>query len=113
MNTAARAGLAAWIHRISGLGLAVFVPLHLAVLSSAVHGAPALDQALAVARSSQLQWAEWILYSLFFIHLIFGVRVMLIEFDARHSRVRLRLNWIFPGLLAGVALATIALFVGR
>lgn len=113
MNTGARASLAGWIHRIAGLGLALFVPLHLAVLGSAVRGEPALAQALAIARLPALMWAEWVLYSLFFIHLIFGIRVLLIESDARKSRVRLRLNWIIPGLLSGIALGTIALFVGR
>ncbi|MGH1358460.1 MAG: succinate dehydrogenase [Burkholderiaceae bacterium] len=101
------------VHRVSGIGLALFVPLHLMIFSRAVHSEQALGSALALARLPGLKAAEWCLLALLFAHLFFGVRVLLIEFDASRSIVNLRTSWVLPGLLLSVVFASIALFVGR
>lgn len=101
------------MHRLSGVGLAVFVPLHLVIFSRALRSDHALESALAVARMPGMKLAEWCLFLLLSVHVIFGVRVMLIEFDASRSRVNLRPGWVVPGLLLSLLIASIALFVGR
>jgi fumarate reductase subunit D len=93
---------AAWLlHRLSGLALALFLPLHFTLLSQALHGAQGLDRALAFTDSPWVKAAEWGLVTLLALHLTGGLRLLLIEFRPWAGP---RLNWISAG--AGVAVAT-------
>jgi fumarate reductase subunit D len=71
--------IAALIHRLSGVGLAVFLPFHFLVLGFALKGELALDGFLAWTRQPLVKLAEAGLVFLLAIHLLGGVRVMLIE----------------------------------
>ncbi|APR38078.1 succinate dehydrogenase, cytochrome b556 subunit [Paraburkholderia sp. SOS3] len=68
------------VHRLSGLALAVFLPMHFWALGTALHGAAAFDSFLAVTRQPAFVFAEWGLVTLLAAHLIGGVRVLLIEY---------------------------------
>ena len=95
---------AAWwaflLHRLSGLALAVFLPLHFWALGRALHGAAALDGFLHFADRGLFKFAEWGLVVLLSLHLGGGLRLLLIEFG---SATDLRKNWIAGA--AGFALA--------
>ncbi|MEZ5660265.1 MAG: succinate dehydrogenase [Burkholderiaceae bacterium] len=95
-------------HRLSGLALAAFVPLHFLLLGEALNGAQALQGWLHWAERGWVKLAEWGLVSFLVLHLIFGLRILAIEFGPRQAPVNLRLGWILPGLV--VALIIGALF---
>lgn len=100
----ARAHPAYWaflMHRLSGLGLAAFLPLHFWALGQALHGAAALDGFLRFADQGLFKFAEWGLVVLLALHLMGGVRLLLIEFGSASG---LRKNWIAGA--AGFAAAT-------
>ena len=90
----ARAHPAYWaflLHRLSGLGLAAFLPLHFWALGQALQGAAALDGFLRLADHGLFKFAEWGLVVLLALHMMGGVRLLLIEFGSASG---LRKNWI-------------------
>ncbi len=95
-----------WLHRVSGLLLAVFLPLHLSLLGQALHGEAALDGFLQFTDNPLVKVAEWGLVTLLALHLTGGLRLLLIEFGSGSG---LRKNWIAGGLglatAAGLAFA--------
>jgi fumarate reductase subunit D len=68
------------VHRLSGLGLALFLPVHFTLLARALDGDAALDAALRLTESPLVKFAEWGLVVLLSLHLMGGVRLLLIEF---------------------------------
>ena len=94
------------MHRLSGLGLAAFLPLHFWALGQALHGAAALDVFLRFADQSLFKFAEWGLVVLLALHMMGGVRLLLIEFGSASG---LRKNWIAGAIgfaaAAGMAFA--------
>jgi fumarate reductase subunit D len=68
------------LHRLSGLALALFLPLHFWLLGSALEGAAALDARLAWTAQPLVQAAEWGLVSALALHLMAGLRILAIEF---------------------------------
>lgn len=67
-------------HRISGVALALFLPLHFLALGLAIEGEAALDGFLALADNPLVKVAEWGLVVLLSVHLAAGLRVMVLEF---------------------------------
>lgn len=72
--------LAFVVHRVSGLLLALFLPLHFWALGQAITGAAALDGFLAWADRPLVKVAETGLVVLLAAHLAGGVRLLAIEF---------------------------------
>jgi fumarate reductase subunit D len=68
------------IHRVSGLALALFLPLHFWALGLALQGETALDSFLSVTDNAVFKIGEWTLVVLLAAHLVGGVRLLLIEF---------------------------------
>lgn len=66
-------------HRISGLALALFLPLHFLTLGLALEGAEALDRFLAFADLPLVKAAEWGLVMLLAVHLTLGARLLVLE----------------------------------
>jgi fumarate reductase subunit D len=77
-------GDAAWlgfiVHRISGIALALFLPLHFWALSRAISGEAALQGFIAWTANPLVKFAEWALVVLLAAHLAGGLRVMALEF---------------------------------
>lgn len=93
------------LHRLSGLALAVFLPLHFTMLAQALEGADGLDRALALTHSPLVKVAEAGLVVLLALHLAGGLRLLLIEFGPWQGP---RKNWIAAGF--GFALCAGLLF---
>ena len=74
-----RLWLAAMVHRVSGLLLAAFLPLHFLVLGLAINNEAQLDGFLQWTKSPLVKLAETGLVLLLAIHLLGGIRVLLIE----------------------------------
>lgn len=94
------------VHRLSGIALAVFLPLHFLVLATALHADSALDGMLRFTDRPLFKLAEWGLVVLLALHMTGGVRLLLIEFRPWSG---LRKDWIAvaagAGLVAGLAFA--------
>jgi fumarate reductase subunit D len=68
------------LHRISGLGLAIFLPLHLYVLALALEGAASLDAFLSWTEMPLVKAAETALVVLLAAHMAGGLRLLALEF---------------------------------
>lgn len=88
------------VHRVSGIALAVFLPLHFLALSTALRGDAALDGFLRYTERPLFKLAEWGLVVLLALHMAGGVRLLLIEFRPWSG---LRKDWIAAACGAGVA----------
>jgi fumarate reductase subunit D len=71
--------IAAMIHRISGLMLAIFLPVHFFVLGLAVERGGRLDAFLRFTDQPLVKFAEGGLVFLLTVHLLGGLRVLVIE----------------------------------
>jgi fumarate reductase subunit D len=82
--------IAAMVHRLSGLALAIFLPFHFFVLSLALHGGARLDGFLRWSDQPMVKLAEGGLVFLLTVHLLGGLRVLVIEnFDWRDGQKQL------------------------
>jgi fumarate reductase subunit D len=70
------------VHRLSGLALALFLPLHFFALSRALNGAAALDGFLAWTAHPLVKVAETGLVLALALHLAGGLRLLFAEFVA-------------------------------
>src|SRR3954452_14998114 len=78
--------LAAMLHRLSGLALAIFLPMHFIALGMALGGADSLQSFLGVTHNTFVPVAEWGLVPALGMHMALGIRVLAIEFFAVHER---------------------------
>ena len=72
--------VAALLHRLSGIALAIFVPFHFLALAIALNGADALDSFLSVTNISFVKLSEAGLVAALAMHMALGVRILAIEF---------------------------------
>lgn len=68
------------VHRVSGVILAMFIPLHFQVLNIAVRDAKSFDGFTAWAEAPLVKLAEAVLIVLLAMHLTGGLRLLAIEF---------------------------------
>src|SRR3546814_5185482 len=80
-------------HRVSGVALALFLPLNFLALGLALESDAALDGFLSVAAHPAFLVAEWGLVVLLTVHMVAGIRVFLLELlpvrDARKGLIGL------------------------
>lgn len=88
------------VHRISGVALAVFLPMHFLVLGTAIRGEAALDAALAWTANPLVKVAEVGLVVLLAAHMAGGVRLLALEFLPWSNRQK---TWIALGAAASLA----------
>ena len=67
-------------HRVSGIVLALFLPVHFFVLSQALSRPAALDGFLEWTRQPAVKLAETLLVLALAVHLAGGVRLLFVEF---------------------------------
>lgn len=72
--------VAALLHRLAGLALAIFLPIHFAALARALNGADALDEFLSITQTPVLKIAEVVIVVALALHMALGLRVLAIEF---------------------------------
>ena len=95
------------VHRISGLVLAVFLPMHFLTLGLALEGAEALDRFLAFAELPLVKAAEWGLVVLLATHLVLGARLLVLELGPWRGMRTAWIGWA-AGIAAVVGLAFVA-----
>jgi len=70
----------ALLHRLSGIALALFLPLHFWALGQALAGEAKLESFLRWTEQPLVQVSEWAIVLLLAAHLTGGVRILMIEF---------------------------------
>lgn len=98
--------LAFVVHRVSGLLLALFLPLHFWVLGTAITGEARLEGFLRWADNPLVKAAETVLVVLLAAHLAGGLRVLALEFLGWRRRQK-----DLVALSAGVSLMLGLLFL--
>ncbi len=96
------------VHRVSGLLLTLFLPLHFWALGQALHGAEGLDNFLAWADRPLVKFAETGLVLMLALHLAGGLRLFALELLAWRDWQK-----SLPGVAAAVSLAITLLFALR
>jgi len=71
--------LAAMVHRLSGLALAIFLPLHFLALGLAIDGEARLQSFMRWTDQPLVKAAEGGLVFLLTVHLLGGIRLLVIE----------------------------------
>jgi fumarate reductase subunit D len=71
--------LAALVHRLSGLALAIFLPLHFLTLGLAIQSEARLESFLRWSDAPLVKLAESGLVFLLLVHMLGGVRLLVIE----------------------------------
>jgi succinate dehydrogenase subunit D len=77
--------LAALLHRLSGLGLAIFLPLHFLTLGLAVDGEAQLESFLRWSDAPAVKIGEAVLMFLLTVHALGGMRLLAVENLAWHD----------------------------
>jgi fumarate reductase subunit D len=77
--------LAALLHRLSGLALAAFLPLHFLTLSLAIDGEARLESFLRWSDAPAVKFGEAMLMFLLTIHTFGGLRLLAVENLAWHD----------------------------
>lgn len=85
--------LAAALHRISGVALAIFLPMHFIALGAALSGADRLESFLTLTRNPIVKVAEWGLVSALALHMALGIRVLAIEFLGMRDRTAVTVSF--------------------
>ena len=68
------------MHRVSGVALTLFLPLHFWALGNALHGEAKLESFLRWADQPLVKFAETMLVLLLAAHMAGGVRLLMLEF---------------------------------
>jgi fumarate reductase subunit D len=84
--------VAALLHRLSGIALAVFLPIHFLALATAINGADALDAFLNITQAPLLKTAETVIVMALALHMTLGLRVLAIEFLSLRERTSIAVS---------------------
>jgi fumarate reductase subunit D len=76
------------VHRVSGLALAVFLPLHFLALAQALRSEAALEGFLRWTRAPLVEASEILLVFLLAAHLTGGLRILFVEFVGWRSEAQ-------------------------
>ena len=98
--------LAALVHRLSGIALAIFLPCHFLVLGLALESEAKLDGALAWTDQPLVKVTEIALVALLALHASLGIRVLVLEWLPWRG---LRKDWIAVAVALSLAAGTLAL----
>ncbi len=94
------------VHRVSGVLLSLFLPLHFLALGQALQGAARLDALLRWTEQPLVKVGETVLVMLLAAHLAGGLRLLALEFLAWRDWHKSLL-----AAAAGVTLAAVMLFL--
>ncbi len=98
-------GWAYILHRITALGLTLYLYLHLVVLGQLARGPEGYDQFLVLARTPIFVFGEWLVVAAGFLHGLNGLRIALTTFGVSVTRQK----QLFFGLMA-IAVIAILIF---
>jgi len=94
----------AWIlHRITGLGLTVYILIHIIALMTLLKGPAAFNEEMALFRTSVFLVFEWLLGALVMFHALNGIRIALIDFGngAKYHKQILTFVYVLGIIMVG------------
>jgi succinate dehydrogenase / fumarate reductase, cytochrome b subunit len=107
INYRKHTGSWAWIlHRLTGLGLTIYIMIHIIALTGLLKGEGAFNEEMAMFKSPLFLFGEWLLGSLVMFHSLNGVRIVLVDFGngAKYHKQLLAFVYIISILMvAGMA----------
>ena len=96
--------VAALLHRLSGIALAVFLPFHFMALAALLNGADAFDSFLELTDDPLVKLSETGLVAALALHMALGLRVLAIEFLGVRERTGTAVSaCIGLGFVAGLS----------
>jgi succinate dehydrogenase / fumarate reductase cytochrome b subunit len=79
-NYRKHSGSWAWIlHRITGLGLTIYILVHIIALTGLLKGPTAFNEEMKLFSSPLFVFGEWLLGALVMFHSINGIRIVLVD----------------------------------
>ncbi|MCL2894791.1 succinate dehydrogenase, cytochrome b556 subunit [Brenneria tiliae] len=96
-------------HRLSGLALTLFLPLHFLALGLALEGEAGLERVIRFSDLPLVKAAEWGLVVALGLHVSFGLRLLALEMLNWRDIRQARLGWIGWG--AGFSLIVGTVFI--
>ena len=84
--------LAALIHRLAGLALAIFLPIHFIALATALRGADAFESFFQATNTPLIKASEGAIVVTLALHMALGLRVLAIEFVPVRERTRVAVS---------------------
>ena len=94
--------VAALLHRLAGIALAIFLPIHFLALATALDGAAALDSFLKTTSHPLVKISEGAIVVALALHMALGLRVLALEFIPMREKTRVAVSLCAA---AGVAVA--------
>lgn len=89
-----QAGMISWaLHRITGLGILLFLIIHIADIFVVRYGAEAFDDLLFIYHNPFFRTLEIGLVASVYFHAVNGIRVILIDFSDRAALHQKELFW--------------------
>ena len=95
------------VHRVSGIALALFLPVHFLTLGLAISGPAALDDALVWTANPMVKIGEWLVVTALALHMMGGLRLLFVELFAWSDQQQ---NWIAIGSGVGIAVGLLFAF---
>jgi succinate dehydrogenase subunit D len=92
--------VAALLHRLAGITLAIFLPVHFWALSGALNGADVLDQFFKATDTPLVKLAEGAIVVALALHMALGLRVLAIEFLPVRERTGLAFSLCLAAAIA-------------
>jgi fumarate reductase subunit D len=92
--------LAALVHRLAGIALALFLPVHFYALSGAIDGADVLDKFFKATDTPLVKLAEGGIVVALALHMALGLRVLAIEFLPVRERTRIAVSFCLAAAFA-------------
>lgn len=96
------------LHRLSGLALVLFLPVHFYVLGTAISDDASFSGFIEWSDRTAVKLAEMILFGLLVLHLAGGLRILVIEFHDASARDA---RWVRLAMMAGATGAALFAFV--
>jgi fumarate reductase subunit D len=93
------------VHRLSGVALSLFLPVHFAALSRALDGPAGLDAFLAWTHAPLVVASEIALVLALALHLTGGLRLLLVEFSGWRSEAQKTAIAVAGGAAVSLAIA--------
>ena len=108
-----RLWLAFMLHRLSGLGLVLFLPIHFWLLSLAMTDQAAMTDALKFTEHPLVKIAEFGLVFLLAVHLFGGIRLLALEWIAPSSSRWMDVHKTLVAVAIALAFGVSGLFLLR
>ena len=97
-----------WLHRLTGIGLAIYLLMHTFVLSSAISGEETFNARMGSVQNPFFAFLEIFLIAGVFIHMLNGLRIMLADFFG-WTRMHKSIFWIIAIIFTALMVVTIIL----